>query len=355
MKCLVCRNHTRVALAAALFLLLSTVVVGQEPTPPDTRHPTPDALPTETYRLRVENTMFGRVEASVDEGAHYTLVGRVLQPVTTAIPDKTATTPGVVLRSVGEGLAFAVAPGQILKLRPGMKTPNTQHLNTSTTQPPTPNARTPERPNAQSKIEHSKSKNSAPEPAALRTDLEPKKRFFGEWLPPAGTTVRLQMGTRSPGPFPEGYAPGQEDVFLFLVALPLPAPKAGEPAPSEEQRRKEYQQEIGKRLEALGQAYKEDALARARLEKRPVVSGYLTLRAKLPVGEPEPISAVTYAVDGDVVAAQNVMPFSYGWDTRRVPDGEHVVEIRALSQYATVISRVRALVFVQNTPPAERP
>ena len=40
----------------------------------------------------------------------------------------------------------------------------------------------------------------------------------------------------------------------FLVSLPLPTPKAGTDAATDEDRRKVQQEEIGRRLEALGQA-----------------------------------------------------------------------------------------------------
>jgi hypothetical protein len=108
------------------------------------------------------------------------------------------------------------------------------------------------------------------------------------------------------------------------------------------------QDAVLKRIETLAQAYAAGAVARAKAERRTVASGILTLRAKLPTGEPDPIAAVTFSVEGDVVSAQNVPPFVYAWDTRRVPDGEYLVEIRALNGRAALISHARALVAVHN-------
>ena len=106
--------------------------------------------------------------------------------------------------------------------------------------------------------------------------------------------------------------------------------------------------DLRRRIADLAEQYSARTMARAREARRTVVSGIVALRAKLPSGEPEPIAAVTYSIDGDIVSSQNTFPSAFGWDTTKLPNGEHVVEVRALSRFATVITRVRTLVVVNN-------
>jgi hypothetical protein len=277
---------------------------------PQTGQETPPASPpasaAATYRLRVENAEYGRIELSADDGQHYALIGRALRPALTIGTDRSAAASGVVLRSSGDGLAFSIASGQAMKLLPRQSAPPATRRG-GLLAPPLPSS-------------------------ALPTNLEPRQGLFAELLPPKGTPVRLQRGAQMPIAFPEDYRPAPDDMFVFTVTLPSGLPPDA----------------VLKRIEILSQAYAAGAVARAKAARRTVASGILTLRAKLPEGEPDPIAAVTFSVEGDVVSAQNVPPFVYAWDTRRVPDGEYVVEIRALSGRATPISRVRALVAVHN-------
>ncbi|HZP83490.1 MAG TPA: Ig-like domain-containing protein [Chthonomonadaceae bacterium] len=295
----------------ALLLSAAASAVGAEP---------------ETYRLRVENTRYGRIEMSVDGGAHYVLVGRALNPATALAAEKVATTPGSVLRSGKEGVVFAVAPGRVIKLRPRASNPPTsagRKRGASAWTPP-------------------------PDTASIVTNLEAGQGIFGEFAPPFRSDARLQAGQDTLAPFPDAYAPTEDDVFVFLVTLPPPAGQEAAQAA-------EWKQALGQRIAKLGETYAAQAVARARAEKRMVVSGQLTLRAKLPVNEPDPIAAVTYAVDGNVVAAQNTPPFTHTWDTRQVPDGEHVVEIRALNGRGGLLTRALALIVTQNSGKADTP
>ena len=99
---------------------------------------------------------------------------------------------------------------------------------------------------------------------------------------------------------------------------------------------------------ALGQAYMAQSLSHARQEHRPIVSGVLSLKAKLPAGEPDPIAYVVYVVDNQIVSSQNVPPFQLEWDTRRETEGEHLVEVRALNRNGHPITSKRTLLVVQN-------
>jgi len=310
-------------LVTVCCLVIPAFVAGQEA-------PASSALPDETYRLRVENSLYGRVEMSADGGEHYVVVGRVAQPATKKATDKTAKTAGVILRVSGNGLVFSVAPGRTLSLRPE--------------QPPA----------LPGDGLHGRHPSPSADPSAIRTNLPPEQGLFGDLLPPPGSPAHIQFGASDLSSFPDGYAPGEGDVFVFVVTLPASKTASSSTALTAVQ---PVQPTLAwknaatlKRIQDLGKAYEAGAVSRARAEKRLVVSGTLTLRAKIPAGEPDPVAAVTYLVDGDMIAVQNVAPFEYALDTHRFPDGEHVVEIRAVSGHSSLISKARALIVVQNGP-----
>lgn len=301
----------------------------------------PLAAPTlasdgEIYLLRIENVLYGRVEASVDGGEHYVLLGRVERPATVFALDKAAVTPGVVLRSGGDGLAFAIGQSQVLKLRPRPAT-----------------APSPVR-----AIPHHKPRLPRPasyEPEALVTNLPAGQGLWKDILPPPGSMVRVQLGESAPQRFYEGYTPSERDAFVFAVRPPIPpsftglrsSSSAQTAAPSAEQRAESWKSAVAERITEQAKRYLAGSLERAKLLHLPVVNGTLTLHARLSDDESD-ISAVTYAVDGDIVAIQNARPFQFAWDTRRAGEGEHVIEIRACNSANATLTRVRRLVVVHN-------
>jgi len=307
-------NALPVACAVLLATLLwSPASTGAQEIPP-VAPDTVEVTSHDTYRLRVENRQFGRVEVSVDCGEHFLLVGRVVKPATLAEPSKQALESGRIVRSSGDGIAFAVAAGQIVKILPG----SDLNIRTRTAR------------------------------SAVVTDIKPRAGIFGEFCPPPGTSALLGSEKREWKSYPDGFAPTEEAVFGFVVILPsTQEAEDGAKSPPDPERLARLA-EVRKRLTAVSEQYTGQAMTRARDNKRPVVSGVVMLRPKLPENEPEPITAITYSIDGDTVSAQTILPSTYGWDTSRVKNGEHVVEIRALSKYATVVTRVRALVMVNN-------
>jgi hypothetical protein len=282
------------------------------PTAPDTAVTTS----RDTYRLRVENVQYGRIEVSIDSGETFILLGRVTKPAILPAPDKSAKQPGVIVRSGGEGICMAIAVGQVIKLLPA----------------PEPNSR------------------AKPPDCAAITDIKPRTSIFGEFAPPAGTPALQQTGRAQWRPYQDGMAPTEETVFAFIVVLPSVHGSTEPPAQPDATLLAKLA-EARKKLAALSEQYISGAIARARDAGRSIVSGTLTINAKLPPDEPEPITAVSFYVDGDNVSAQNTFPAVYGWDTTRVPNGEHVVEIRGLSKFNTIITKVRTLVVVNNEKP----
>jgi hypothetical protein len=309
------RPH-RVTIVRSIVLLLVAFCPplasarGQEnpPVAPDTAVMTS----RDTYRLRVQNALFGRVEVSIDNGEHFHLIGRVTRTAAAPAPDAQARAAGTIVRSSGDGIAFSLGPGQILKLLPAAADPRT-------------------------KIPL----------CAIVTDLKARSGIFGEFLAPPGTAAQVRVAHGAWRPVPDGFALGDDDGFAFTVTVPTVQGAADASGPPELAALARLA-EARRLISGLCDQYAAQALMRAHDAKHAVVSGVVILRPKLPAGEPEPITAITYSVDGDIVSAQNILPSEYGWDTTRLPNGEHVVEIRALSKYATVITRVRTLVFVNN-------
>ena len=311
-------------LLTAFALLFCQPVRAQEPPQDEVPLAPKQGASGELYRLRVENSEYGSVALSVDGGRRYTLIGRVTRPASSGGVEREARTAGTVLRSGGNGLAFAVSLGQTLKLQPGTA--------------PAASAR------------RGGPAASGSEPAAIITNIAPRTGIFAELTPPAGTTVKLELDERLQRTFPTLYQPSQNDAFVFIVAPPGQEKGEGPREKGNAPPGLPSFQELQERVVALGQAYTAQSIARARQEHRSIVTGTLNLKAKLPEGEPDPIAYVTYAIDSRMVSTQNVAPFTYDWDTRQSGDGEHLVEVRALNRNGHVITQKRALIVVQNKP-----
>lgn len=281
----------------------------------------------ETYRMRVENAKYGRVEISLDRGKSYQLIGRVSHPAAGTAIHIEAEKAGYVLRGGGLGWAFSVARRESVKLRPA--------------------------PISDFRLVGKKKQKvfsmTTPDKSDIITDLEPKQNLFANLLPPQGSIVTVKSGTHGPSGFHEGFSPTQDDTFEFLVRLPLPVSIDNKAAPpSDVDRLNALMVDMHSRVDAMSKAYSDGGLERARKNHYRIVSGKVTLRAKLPTTPQLTFGSVTYEIDGEGIALQNTFPASYVWETSRFPNGEHVIEIRAQDSVGTEVSRVRALVFVQN-------
>jgi len=275
----------------------------------------------ETYRLRVENALYGRVEVSLDEGKSYILVGRVVRSATFAAQDKAARQAGVVLRSSSDGVAFAVSAGFALKIRPA----SAAHAGV--------------RP----------ASLSSSSVAEIITSVSSDKGLFGKLLPPVGSRVMFQPPAHNPGAFPEGYSVSPSDAFVLMIDIPAPIP-FGPSLQTDAELSIAFQHSLRALFESIAADYRDGAIQRAVADKRKVVTGTLTLRPNLPPDEPDPIMAVTYVIDesDNVVCASAAPPYQFKWDTTTTTDGEHVVEVRGLGANGNVVTRVRYLVVINN-------
>lgn len=285
------------ACVLGLIALVSAAPLRAQETPPA----------NETYRLRIENFLFGKVEISADGGKHYRVVGRVSRPAKSPMVDRSANVAGAILRSSRDFFTFSVAMGQSLIVSPVRSAPVKKGKKEAS---PTP-----------------------PAGATIQTNLPKAHPLFHELSPPPDSRVFLQLTPGFTDKIPDSFSLGEEDVFIFAVNLGKETPK----------------ESIEKECARLAEAYQAGAVERAKANKTQIVSDVLTLQPKLPTGEPDPIVYVTYAIDGEQVAAQNTEPFSYDWDTKQASAGEHLIEIRALNRQGNLITRARVLVVVNNT------
>jgi len=273
----------------------------------------PSDTPTETYRLKVENALYGRIEISTDGGKRFRTIGRVTEPATETQSEKGTNERGTVWKSGKDGLTFLVSPGKAVKLVPQRESKGSKK---------------------------GKGKRlpglSSVEPSAIRTNLSSGTGIFGEWAPSTGTPVTL-LGTRGQTEaFYDLYKPRTGDVFSFRVSL---ANEKGEVTSGEK---------IAEKVTKLEETYNAGAIVRAKSNKRRIISGVLTLRATLPANEPDPIQFVTFLVDGDEVSTSNAAPFAHEWNTKATSDGEHIVEVKAFNKDYRLLTQTRILLVVQN-------
>lgn len=279
-------------------------------------------LPGEIYRLRVENASYGEISVSLDGGQSWLLIGRVQKEAQQTAAERTASLPGVVLRSGGGGLAFSVGVQHVLKLRPA--------------------------PSADRSRRRLPSFNKGP--ADILTHIAANTGPFGALAPSPNSPVALESEDHTLMAIPAGYTLNAADRFVILFRDTVPSNQTPDLLKSVQLHLADRRNQADREFHSLADAYAASAKARAKAAGIKVVSGKLILKASLPAGEPDPIEAVTYDVDNVMLAGQNVPPYQFEWDTRTAADGEHVVEIRALNHTGHLISHVRALVVVTNSP-----
>lgn len=319
----------------------------------------PDAPRPELFRIRIENARFGSIEVSADGGAHYALVGRVTRPAEAFATDPTARILGQTGRCSDAGIVISLGHERAITLIPAGRAVEGA-------------GRLP-------------GFSAVDATGTIATNIRRGTSIFGGLCPAAGSDVG------SPGPgsavigLVDGYLPSDGDVLTISASCLATSGPARHPQhrvrvaaltgarPRSASAHKDGTSTIRAasatspqppagsdpravveaRLTAAAANYAASAVARAKAAGETIVSGTLLVKAKLPGGEPDPIAGVLYSVDDDTVAAQNAPPYAYSWDTHRAENGEHVVEVRALSSGGATITRSRALIVVENPLPAK--
>jgi len=255
------------------------------------------AAQTEAFRLRITHTQHGPIEISADGGRSWHLAARVARPArqTAAIPG--ATLPAVV-KATDRALLIGLGGGRAVRLLPD-------------------------------------SPENRKDPAAILATVPHTAALFKDFLPPSGSPVQQASERgRQPSALPTGYAPRDGDVLEITARQSsLPADKLAAYAAD------------------AAEYYRIRTLAALRARGKKPVSGFLTVTARLAPGE-EP-GAVTFLVDGAVSAIVNRPPFQMRWDTSQWPDGEHLIEVRALNRSGGVLTSARTLVVVENPRPPQ--
>ncbi len=93
----------------------------------------------------------------------------------------------------------------------------------------------------------------------------------------------------------------------------------------------------------VGKSYRPAAASRRKL---PTVSGNVSLKADL--SKAQEVHIVSFFVDGAFVGMSNTAPFNYIWDTRKTPNGVHVVKIEGSDSRSAVVTSKSMTVVVAN-------
>jgi hypothetical protein len=276
--------------ALALACLLSLISPAAARAQQEDGSPSPETLPAETLRLRIVNAPLGPVEASADRGKSWFLVARVLRPASQSAPGAALNLPSVE-RASPQGIAFGIGGKRLLRLVPD-----------------TPAARR--------------------DLAAIVVNVKSGDPLFTNLLPPVGAAVQQEVNRR-PLPLISGYAPRENDVLQILAA------RSDTPT-----------DRLPSLLREAAESYRQAALARLRAQGKSPTTGTLTVVARLhPTEKP---AMVTFHLDGNMIAMLNRSPFTLRWNTRDWPNGEHLLEVRALDANGAVLTSTRTLVVVDN-------
>ena len=264
----------------------------------------------DTYQLRLENAQFGRIEISLDGGKRYHLIGRVTEPATQTIAVRGTNERGTVWKSGKDGLTLLTTTGRGLFLKTQGASKKGKKL------PGLPSV----------------------EPSAIHTNLVAGGGILGELAPTPGSPVALLNSRGNAEPFSEQYKPHTGDVLLVRATL------------ADEKGNVRNGETLTESIEKLEATYSAGAVARARANGWRIISGSLTLKAALPAHEPDPITFVTFLIDGEEVSTSNNAPFNLEWETRSASNGEHIVEVKAYNKEYRLLTQTRLILVVKNEP-----
>jgi hypothetical protein len=288
--CLLCLTSRAEVKASVFGIRCSVLWSNTEYRIPNTQSPVQQ--PAESYRLRISNSLYGAVEVSADRGQTWTLIGRVQKAALTPSDGGVATLP-MVERASKEGLAFAIGGRRLLRVLPDLP---------------------------------ANYKNGS----AIVINHARMEGLFKELLPAVGSEIQQIVGKRE-APLPADFVPHDGDVFLITCKESLiPVEKLPE------------------QVKLLGQKYQDSVLERLRKAGKKPTSGTLTVSVNVAPGDKP--GALTYYLDGEVLAIQNQPPFVLKVDTKRWPNGEHVLEARAVDANGGILTQKKTLLYIENAP-----
>lgn len=171
-------------------------------------------------------------------------------------------------------------------------------------------------------------------PHALRTDIPAQSVLFR----PLGREVQVRLlyqEGRIAFSLPPGYRYRVGDVWVLQVLAP-DAEQAGE-----------IRRAVTAALPEEAQDAIRRSVQRGEQEKLPVVEGVLNLEVTARYAER--VQFVFLTVDGYPVGTANVLPTVFRWDSTQVADGEYVLEARAVDREGRELALVRKRVLVRNS------
>ncbi|MCS6949143.1 MAG: hypothetical protein NZ520_01645 [bacterium] len=245
----------------------------------------------ESFRARIVLLPGGTVSISVDNGAHFTTIGRVLslpQKINSSqLPARTATIQrkGLWLMQYNEQHSIALAAAGVASV------------------------------------------------SALHTDIPPESVLFRPLEEGASAQLLYQEG-RIAFSLPPGYRYRVGDVWVLRVVA------------ADEGQAQRVREVVAAALPGEGQSAVQRSLLRAEREKLPVVRGMLNLEVTARYAER--VQFVFLTVDGYPVGTSNVLPTIFRWDSTQVADGEYVLEARAVDTEGRELALVRRRVLVRN-------
>ncbi|MCS6830555.1 MAG: hypothetical protein RMM08_12370 [Armatimonadota bacterium] len=252
----------------------------------------PSLAQVEAFRARIVLLPGGTVSLSVDGGAHFTTIGRVV-----ALPQRLAPSAGLEART-----AALKAKGSWV-------------------------------------VQHNETQSAGlvaagvQSPTALRTDIPADSVLFRDWGQGVSARLLYQEG-RMAYSLPPGYRYRVGDVWVLQVMT------------ANEAQAQAVRDAVAAALSKEAQDAAQRSVQRAQKDNLPVVNG--TLNLEVTARYAETVQFVFFAVDGYPVGTSNVLPTIFRWDSTQVADGEYVLEARAVDRDGREVALVRRRVLVRN-------
>lgn len=176
--------------------------------------------------------------------------------------------------------------------------------------------------------------SSVSSPTALRTDMSPDSALFRGFKIPISAKLLLQEG-RVAYSLPPGYRYRLGDVWVLQVLA------------ADEEQADSLRQSIADALPGESHDAERRSVQRAEAANLSVVTG--TLNLEVTARYAQRARFVYFSVDGYPVGTSNVLPTVFRWDSTQVPDGEYILEARALDADGRELALVRKRVLVRNS------
>ncbi len=245
----------------------------------------------EAFRVRIVLLPGGTVSISTDDGQRFTIIGRIV-----ALPQRLAT------GSQPRGTAMQKGAGQWL-IQPG----ESQSVGLCAVEQNIP--------------------------TALRTDIPGDSILFRPLTVPISVRLLIQEG-RVAYSLPPGYRYRLGDVWVLQILAQTEAEATA------------LRQSVNDSLPSEERSAVERSVQRAEKANLPVVNGTLSL--EVTAKYTQSVRFVFFTVDGYPLGTSNVLPTIFRWDSTQVPDGEYVVEARAVDADGRELALVRKRLLVRN-------